>query len=86
MTTRQILKEDWSEYDMRKEAEGADRSYFVCTEEWEVEYLMNIIAKHFLFISRNDIRQAINSCCVKIKPPMPRAHFVEHVMRKLGFT
>ncbi len=38
--SREILNEDWYEYDNKKIRDNRDKSKFSCEEKWEVDYLV----------------------------------------------
>ena len=85
MSVHKVLQEDWSEYDDKKK-KHADARDFACTEEWEVDYLVKKIKKHFSQFSDEQIRKAIKECCASTKPPHPRNTFVECVVNRLNAT
>lgn len=84
MSLQKIL-EDWSEYD-DKSKKHHDAKFFACTEDWEVEYLIDKIKKQFPLKTRDDIRAAITVCCKKMSPPHPREAFVKCVTDRLGIA
>jgi hypothetical protein len=77
-----ILNDDWSEYDQKKK-KYTDRFFFSCEENWEVDYLVKMIKKHFSGKAESTIRAAIASCCWQMSAPRPREAFVRCVVRKL---
>ncbi|OJW82321.1 MAG: hypothetical protein BGO69_17175 [Bacteroidetes bacterium 46-16] len=83
MSSKKVLSEDWSDYDDKKKKKE-DRLFFSCEEEWEVEYLVKKIKKHYPEISDAKIKEAIGLCCKTIHAPRPRKTFVECVMKRLG--
>lgn len=78
-----ILESDWEDYDNKKIIGKADSSFFSCTEEWEVAYLMKKIFSHYPFYTQEEILAAIKSCCAEINAPRPRHEFIHCVMSKL---
>ncbi len=46
MSTKHVLNEDWSAYDNKKEKAGGDRNYFDCKVNWEIDFLIDLIAKY----------------------------------------
>ena len=83
MPVHKILQDDWSDYDDKKK-KHADARDFACTEDWEVKYLIEKIAKHFPNLSHDEIKKAISSCCASTRAPHPRKEFVACVMSKLN--
>ena len=83
MSVFKILNENWDDYDNKKIMDRRDSAFFACTEEWEVNYLVDKIRKHFPSHSKETIRIAIKSCCNTISSPHPRPKFVECVVSKL---
>jgi hypothetical protein len=82
MPAKQVLAEDWSEYDNKKK-KGVDAHFFACTEAWEVDYLVKKIRNGHPEYSELSIRNAIASCCKSLGAPHPRDKFVECVFSKL---
>ena len=78
-----LLTEDWSVYDNRKIRDNRDRSKFSCDEQWEVDYLINKLRKHFPFKTDSALRSAISACCSEVKAPRPRETFVACVLKRL---
>lgn len=81
MSVSKIL-ENWEDYDDKKKKKG-DANFFACTEDWEVEYLLDKIQRVYPGLSRGDIKAAIASCCKQVGSPRPRREFVECVYSKL---
>lgn len=79
-----VLNEDWSDYDNRKIRDKRDGSKFSCEEQWEVDYLINKLRKHFPYKTDSAIRSAISACCTVVKAPRPRNTFVECVVASLS--
>jgi hypothetical protein len=77
-----ILNDDWSDYDLKKK-KFVDRFFFSCEEDWEVDYLVKMVKKHFPGKGDSSIRAAIASCCWQIPAPRLRDAFVRCVVRKL---
>lgn len=79
-----ILADDWSDYDNKKK-KGVDARFFSCEEQWERDYLINKILKHYPYKTKDAIAKAISSCCSSPSMPSnkPRKQFVECVMSKL---
>ena len=78
-----ILKENWSDYDNRKIRDNRDKNFFSCEEEWEVNYLIDLIIIKFPNLDKNKIRIAIQSCCISKNTSRLRVNFIECVMSKL---
>ena len=83
MSVFKILNENWDDYDNKKIRDKRDSVFFACTEQWEVEYLVSKIKKHFPHHSEATIRNAIVSCCRTIDSPHPRQKLVQCVVSKL---
>lgn len=83
MSAKNLLEEDWSEYDNRKIRDNRDARFFACTEKWEVDYLKNKIKKKYPDLE-DKIMKAIELCCKDLRAPHPRKEFVECVSRRLG--
>jgi hypothetical protein len=83
MSAQRILNENWSDYDNKKIRDKRDSRYFACDEQWEIDYLVIYIKKHFPFHTDTQILNAIASCCKTIPAPRPRKEFVECVVSKL---
>lgn len=78
-----ILKENWSDYDNKKIKDKRDKKYFSCEEDWEVNYLIDLIYKNFPQYNKIRIRNTIYSCCQIKSAPRLREDFVKCVMSKL---
>ncbi|PTB96224.1 hypothetical protein C9994_08365 [Marivirga lumbricoides] len=72
----------WQEYDDRKK-KGVDARFFSCSEDWEVEYLIQKIRKANPQLSEGEVYSAIRECCRTIEAPRPRKEFVACVIAKL---
>lgn len=83
MPVKTLLEEDWEYYDNRKIRDNRDGRYFACTEQWEVDYLKNMIKRNFPNSSEDDILTAIKACCETVDSPRPRKTFIECVVKKL---
>lgn len=83
MSKDKILDEDWSDYDNPKKKKG-DAKFFSCDEDWEVDYLVKKILKHYPNIGEDKIRAAIAQCCKSVPGNKPRDKFVACVMDRLG--
>lgn len=83
MPSKDILSEDWSDYDNKKKKKE-DAWFFACTEDWEPEYLVNKIRKRHPEKTKDEIMDAIRLCCKSVPAPRPRDKFVECVMNRLG--
>jgi hypothetical protein len=79
-----VLREDWEDYDNRKIRDKRDSSKFSCDEQWEVDYLVNKLRKHFPYKTDTAIKAAIAACCTQIRAPRPREEFVECVTKRLA--
>jgi len=77
-----VLTSDWSDYEGRKK-KYEERFYFSCEEAWEVDYLTGKISKFNRELPEAEIKEAIASCCKKLKAPRSRAVFVIAVMQEL---
>jgi hypothetical protein len=76
------ISEDWSDYDDKKK-KSKDAQYFSCSEEWEVNYLVNKIKNVYPKLTRETIKDAIQDCCKSVKTPRPRKEFINCVLSKL---
>jgi hypothetical protein len=83
MSAQKILNENWSDYDNKKIRDNRDSRYFACDEEWEIDYLIRYIKKHYPYHSDTQILNAITNCCKTVPTPRPRKTFVECVVSKL---
>jgi len=78
-----ILNEDWSDYDNKKIIGKADRNKFSCTENWEVNYLIDKIHSAHPNYTKQKIQTAIRMACMASKSPHPREMFVSRIMEFL---
>jgi hypothetical protein len=84
MTGAIILNEDWSEYNRKKAANNEDISLFNCGQEWEVQYLIDMLHKRFEFLlSDITLIKAVTATCEETGHPVSRERFVDDVMLKL---
>ncbi len=83
MSKKEILGDDWSDYDDRKKKKG-DANFFACSEIWEENFLVDKILKFHDELSEDEIRTAISDCCDKDMGNNPREEFVGCVMDRLG--
>ena len=79
-----LLTEDWSVYDNRKIRDNRDRSKFSCDEQWEVDYLINKLRKHFPFKTDSALRVLLALVAVTSKHHGPEKHLL-HVFLKIDF-
>lgn len=84
--TELLKKEHWDEYDNKRIRDRRDGKDFACTEQWEVDYLKNLIKKKHPQLDVNTILAAIKNCCETVKAPRPRDPFVECVVKRLGLS
>ena len=75
--------ENWFEYDKRKIKDRPDTNDFVCTEPWEVNYLVDRVKKDYIDIPGNNIYKAILSCWRRLHAPQPRELFIKCVLNEL---
>lgn len=84
MSAALLLNENWNEYETIKQANGHDRNLFACSEEWEANYLKNLIARRFPHYQDNEILRAIRACYLTVGSPHKRDFVVGCVAKKLG--
>jgi hypothetical protein len=82
MSLQRVL-ENWSDYDLQKSKGNNERLDFVCEESWETAYLADKILATYPHLSMARISRAIQTCCMIIPPPRPRAEFVRCALRQL---
>ena len=82
MLSEIIVKEDWSDYNIRK-TRHIDRLLFNCNEEWEIDYLIKKIQAHEPW-SEYKIREAIKLACYEELEPRPRESFIRCVIKILS--
>ena len=82
MLSEIIVKEDWSDYNIRK-TRHIDRLLFNCNEEWEIDYLIKKIQAHENW-SEHKIREAIKLACYEELEPRPRESFIRCVIKILS--
>jgi len=82
MSGKDILHEDWQDYDDRKSRDNQDKSKFSCDQPWEVNFLVNKIRLAYPEYSETGIRNAISECC-HIVLAGRREELVGCVMRRL---
>lgn len=75
------ILENWNDYEIKKRKRMI---LFDCGERWEREYLIDKIHQHIPERSKEDILQAIYSCCRSISSPAPRDMFIKTVLRRLS--
>jgi hypothetical protein len=78
-----ILEDDWSDYDNKKIRDRRDSKNFSCTEQWEIEYLVTKICKHYPQYSKQEVLAVIKQVCTEDIAPHPRDRFVQRVMQIL---
>ncbi len=78
-----ILNSQWTAYNRRKQAAGADPGLFDYTAAWEVNYLGRLIRRLHPHIEANTIRAAMKACSRQGGLIQPRAAFVTGVMSRL---
>jgi hypothetical protein len=62
-----------------------DREFVSCQEAYELRYVREAIKEIYPGrFTEAKIDAAIQSCCVSIKAPRPRAKFVQCVLKQLG--
>jgi hypothetical protein len=83
MNNHNVDVENWPDYDDRKKRGGSDHRDFACTESWEVDYLIGKIIASYSYLTREEIRKAIEACCQLVRAPHPRKKFVDCVMQRL---
>jgi hypothetical protein len=84
MSAKNVLTQDWSDYDNRKLNDGRDKSKFSCSELWEINFLVESIRKTQSSHSMKEIRNAISKCCNKPGVSRVRNEFVEEVLKTLA--
>lgn len=67
----------------KKIKDKRDKKIFSCEEDWEVNYLIDLIYKNFPQYNKIRIRNTIYSCCQIKSAPRLREDFVKCVMSKL---
>lgn len=83
MSGIRILNENWDDYDSRKTRELLDPKIFVCSETWEVDFLIGKIRRVYAHFSEELIKNAITACCNNAQNSRPRRDFVNCVMMRL---
>jgi hypothetical protein len=83
MLALNILNDDWSLYEVKKNAAHEDSNFFASEATWEVTYLYHQIKKHYPQFSDTEILLAIRYGCATITAPRPRAQFVACVVTAL---
>lgn len=82
MSLQRVL-ENWADYDLQKSKDNNEHLCFVCEASWETAYLADKILLVYPHLSMARIMRAINTCCLIIPPPRPRAEFVRCALRQL---
>lgn len=74
---------DWEDYDNRKK-KTQDANFFSCSEDWEIEYLIQKIRKLDPRIREGKIITAIGECCGSVDTPRPRKEFLACIVSNLN--
>ena len=83
MSGIRILNENWEDYDDRKIRDHNDPTEFVCSEKWEVDFLVGKVRRVYSHFSEDLIKNAIKACCNNTLVSRPRKDFVNCVMMRL---
>jgi hypothetical protein len=83
MSGIRILNENWEDYDNRKIGANIDPATFVCTEKWEIDFLVGKVRRVYSHFSEDLVKNAIKACCTNNQGPRPRKDFVNCVMMRL---
>ena len=73
----------WKEID-DKLKRRRDALYVSCDEEWELDYLKDLILEEFPEFSEEEVEQALKECCERVSAPRPRTDFLECLQSILG--
>ncbi len=79
-----LVLQNWSDYDNLKLKMGKEPRQFICSENWEVEYLVKKIRNIYPFIKDESIKEAIMTACNQLSLPHLREDFVREVLSLMG--
>ncbi len=80
MKVKNILLDDWSEYDNRKLRNNKEVYFVDFNHEWEVEYIIEKIKKFDPYMSNGQILDAITACYLKLSNPINRKQCLEYII------
>lgn len=81
---KNLVLENWEEYERRKKQNGQDPGYFSCDEAWEVWYLKKKILSIYTYLGQMTVLEAIGECCRNVTTPVPRDKFIERLFLLLN--
>src|SRR5437764_94757 len=83
MSLQKILRH-WEVYNRKKVNTGTASRYFLCNDNWEIDFLTSKIKTVYPWIHEMNIREAIKKSCNDLQPKYPRKKFVSAVLKKLN--
>ncbi len=75
-----VLGDDWFDYKIRKTRNSQSYEYFDPTAQWEVNYLVGKVCKHFPFTNIERIQKAIAVCSRTVAAPYKLDVFVAELV------
>lgn len=73
----------WNDVD-NKLKKKFDANFVACSEDYELDYIRDLVKEHYPHLEEDDIDTAIGWCCGEEDPPRPRQNFMECLKRELG--
>ncbi len=71
---------DWNELD-NKLRKKIDREFVSCKEDYELNYIKEIILEEYSFLDDELVNEALKYCCEKVKAPRPRDKFIKCLIK-----
>ena len=72
----------WKDLDDKLARGGVDASKVACSEEWELDYVIDTI-KEIYDCDEFKAKAVADECCNEVQPPRPRQDFCKCVARKM---
>jgi len=66
-----------------KEIIDPDKPFVSCDEDYELDYIVDILVERW-GVDRYSAERAVENCCNKVQPPRPRDEFLECLRDELG--
>lgn len=79
----ELILESWANDDNKDIRGPRDANFFSCDEQYEKDYLADVLEEHYPDLDRGTIEVAIMLCCGIVAGNKPRAEFVECVLNRL---
>ena len=80
---QKILKDDWTQYEAKKVRLQQEVQEFLSEEDWEVEYLINLLYKYFPKHSKYALMKVVIQCGMIKYGKCQREDFIKLILSKL---